>query len=107
MKKHFYHHLITIDSIHAALDGLDLTVEERKELIDIAESGIHHLIVDTILTELSEEDKKIFLTHMADENHDALWKHIKGKIDKTEEKIQTAVDGLLADLHKDIAKAKE
>lgn len=107
MKKHFYHHLITIDSIYGALDDLDLTVEERKELIDIAESGIHHLIVDTILTELSEEDKKIFLTNMADENHDELWKHIKGKIDKTEEKIQIAVDGLLVDLHKDIAKAKE
>ncbi|MDA1316705.1 MAG: hypothetical protein O3B87_01620 [bacterium] len=107
MKRHFYHHLITIDSIHAALDDLDLSVEERKELIDIAESGIHHLIIDTILTELSEEDKKIFLNHMADEAHDELWNHIKRKIDKTEEKIKMAVNCLLADLHKDIAKAKE
>ena len=40
---------------------LDITPEERKHLIALAESNIHHAVLDTVLTELPEEDKKEFL----------------------------------------------
>jgi len=106
MKKRFYHHLITIDSIHVALDDLSLTAEEHQELIDIACSSIHHLVIDTILSDLSEEDKKIFLQHMNNEKYNELWRHVKNNIDNVEDKIQKVVEGFLADLHDDIQRTK-
>lgn len=106
MTTYFYYHLISIDTIHAALEDLDLEAPERIELKAIVESSIHHLVVDTILSELSEEDKQIFLHHMAHKQHDKLWKHISAKIDRAEEKIQQAVDRLITDLHQDIQAIK-
>jgi hypothetical protein len=72
MKKHFYSHLIRLDSVHISLNDLELTVEERNELIGIMDSSIHHVILDTILSELSSYDKKLFLTHLHSQKHDEI-----------------------------------
>lgn len=107
MKKHFYSHLIEVETIHVALDELELETGEKKELVEIMESSIHHVVVDTVLDELSGEDKKKFLAHIAAENHDELWNLLNTKIKKPEQKIKKAVDELKTHLHKDIKKAKK
>lgn len=107
MKKHFYSHIIELSTIHATLDSLGLTVEEKEELIIIAESNIHHIVINTILSELSEDDKKTFLAHIAKDKHEESLQLIKNKIENVEEKIKTAGEALLKELHADIEEAKK
>ena len=107
MKKHFYSHLIEIDSIMVSLATLDISAKEKQELILIVESSVHHLVVDTVLSELVEEDKKIFIIHLAKENHIGLWTFLNHKIHNVEDKIRQAVSGLVSELHQDIEKTKK
>lgn len=107
MKKHFYTHIIEIDSVFTELDLMDLKKGERTELILIIESSVHHMVLDTVLSALSEKDKKIFLTHLATDNHGEIWKLLQEKVRKPEEKIRKAVDKLKREFHSDIQKAKK
>lgn len=105
MKKHFYHHLIVIDTIHIGLDGLDLSPEEKKELVDLAENNIHHKVLDTVLSELEEHDKKTFLALVLDEDHPKIWKLLKEKMTDAEEKVVKAAQEFIDQLHEDIKEA--
>lgn len=101
---HFYTHIVEINILHKTLDEIEMEEHERKELIMIAEAGIHHVVIDTVLSELSEEDKKKFLTHLAEDNHDTIWAYLKEKTDDIEEKISTAAKKFLNKLNKDVRK---
>jgi hypothetical protein len=107
MKKHFYNHIITTDVFRVALDNLSLSVEEKEELLSIAEKSIHHTILDVVLTELSGEDKKTFLLHVVAGNHDRVWQLLAAKMPMAEAKIKAAVAVLVQKMHNDIAEAKE
>ena len=102
MKKHFYHHLIEIDSIHIALDKLDLNPEEKKELVIIIDNNIHHVVLDVVLSKLEERDKKAFLALVLAEDHDEIWELISQKIDNAELKIKQAISEFIEKLHLDI-----
>ena len=102
MKKYFYTQIIDTSSLSLELGEMDLTSEERTHLISLIDSTIHHTILDLVLSELSEEDKKIFLMHMASSNHDKTWKFLKEKTENIEEKIKKAAEDLKKQLHKDI-----
>jgi|SRR3989338_9887899 len=106
MQKHFYTHIVEIDSLYSALDEMDLNSQEKHELILIVESHIHQVVVDTVLSELSEEDKKMFLMYLAHNRHDEVWEHLKKNIENVEGKIRKAVDDLKKDLHTDIKESK-
>jgi hypothetical protein len=107
MSKHFYSHIVDIESIHTELNALDMSHEERLELILILESSIHHVVIDRVLSELSEEDKKIFLSHLMSDKHDEIWKLLNEKVDKIEEKIKKEVADLKKEIHEDIKESKE
>lgn len=107
MKKHFYSHLIRLDSIHIALNDLELSIEEREELVGIMDSSIHHIVLDTILSELTASDKKLFLTHLHTQKHDEIWNLLHEKVKNIEAKIKNAVDDLKKELHTDIYEAKK
>ena len=107
MGKHFYSHIIETSTLTLELGEMDLSKEERRHLIDLAENNIHHAILDAILSELSEENKKIFLSHLAAEDHDKVWKHLRKNIDNIEEKIKKTAEDLKKELHKDIKEAKK
>ena len=98
----FYTHIIDISVIHGTLHELAITEHERKELVLIAESGIHQVIVDTVLTELSAEDKKKFLAHLAEDDHEKIWAHLKEKTVGIEDKIAHAAHAFLKTLHRDL-----
>jgi len=106
MTTYFYSHLITFDSIVADLENLDLSKEEKKQLLSLAHSNLHHAIINTILSELSQNDKKTFLRNLAMDDHKKIWNHLNEKIQKIEEKITKTAEGLKAELKKDFKSIK-
>ncbi|MDP3988574.1 MAG: hypothetical protein Q8P80_05535 [Candidatus Levybacteria bacterium] len=106
MKKYFYSHIVDVQLITIELDKLELSTEEKKELVSIIESSINHSVLDTILSELSEDDKKIFLTHLSKDEHEKIWEVLKSKVENIEGKIKKAADDLKEELYNDIKKLK-
>lgn len=100
--KHFYSHIIEFESLLIELHKMELNSQEKQHLISLIESNMHQEILDVILSELSEEDKKIFLEHVACEEHDKVWEHLNKKIANIEEKIKKAAEDLKKQLHQDI-----
>lgn len=105
--KYFYSHLIEIDSLVVALSELGLSEEEKTHLLGIVESSLHHAILDAILSELSEKDKKLFLEELQREDNEKIWKLLSIKIDSIEEKIKKTAQNLKDELHKDILNSKK
>lgn len=106
MKRQFYHQLIELETIHVSLGELDLSPEEKEELLGLVDDHIHHTVLDTMLSELTEDDKKLFLSYVTQERHDDTWKLLKEKVANSEKKIVKAVKSLKRELHEDINKAR-
>jgi len=102
MKKHFYTHLITLEDLHAEIALLPMPVAEKEELVIIIHETIHHVVVDTMLSEFDEEDKHVFLHHITQDNHDDIWVLLNTKVKDAEEKITQAVYLLKKELLNDI-----
>lgn len=102
MKVHFYSHIVETSSISLALADIDLTQEERKHLIDLAQDNLHHAILDVVLSELSEKDKQEFLKLLARDEQDKIWKLLTKSVDNIEDKIRKTAEDLKKELHRDI-----
>jgi len=72
----------------------------------LAADSLHHAVLDAVLSELSEKDKKIFLENLSSEDHNTTWKHLKESIQNVEEKIKKTAELLKKDLQKDIWEVK-
>jgi hypothetical protein len=105
-KKYFYTHIIDTSILSLELGNMDLTSKERLHLISLIDSNIHHQILDLVLSELSESDKKTFLTNLASEDHDKVWEFLKGKVNNIEEKIKKTAEDLKKELHEDIKEVR-
>ena len=105
-KKHFYAHIVDTSTLSLELGEMNLTQEERMHLISLVDSNIHQTILDTVLSELSEEDKNIFLPHVSSSDHAKIWKFLKIKIENIEEKIKKTAEYLKEELHRDIKETK-
>jgi len=106
MEKHFYSHLIETSLLSLELGDIDLSKEERIHLGLLIDSNIHSVILDAILSELSEKDKRIFLAHLATNDHNKIWTHLRANIKNIEEKIKKAAESIKQELHRDIKEAK-
>jgi hypothetical protein len=106
-QKHFYQHLIQINEITLDLGELDLSNEERLHLISLLEANIHSVAINTILLELSEKDKKIFLSNLVENNHDKIWEHLWKNSVGIEEKIIKSAESLIKEMRADITKVKK
>ena len=102
MKKHFYTHLIEIDSVYTVLSLANLSSKEQEELMLIIDSTVHHVVIDTVLSDLSEDDKRTFLKHFSSDDHDNIWIHLNSKTKNIDKKIIKAVNKAKEDFHKDI-----
>lgn len=102
MAKHFYNHITSMDAFRVTLEDLELTIEEKEELLSIAEKNIHHTVLDVVLMELTGEDKKAFLLHVVAGDHERVWQLLAQKMPKAEEKIKVAVKNVTKKLHDDI-----
>lgn len=105
--KHFYTHLVETESLFIELEGVELSQDERSHLASVISANIHQSILNTILSELSPEDKKIFLYHLSLEDHDKIWEHLNEKAVDIEEKIKKAAEELKKSLKKDIEEVKK
>jgi len=105
--KQFYGHIIEIDSLLIELDQLPIKPKEKEHLKAIINANVHAVILDVVLSSLSEKDKKMFLTHVYNENHDQTWKFLRARTDGIEEKMIIAVKKLKDDFHKDIGELKK
>lgn len=102
MKTHFYSHIVETSSLSLALADMDLTQDERKHLIDLAQDNLHHAILDVVLSELSEKDKQEFLKLLAKDEQDKIWRLLTKSVDNIEDKIRKTAEDLKKELHKDI-----
>ena len=102
MTKQFYSHLIEIDSLIIEFKFLDLTSDQKLHLIGIIYSSLHHAILDAVLSQLSEKDKKLFLTHVLFDDHGRVWELLNRKIENVEDKIKKTAEVLKDELKKDI-----
>lgn len=107
MIKHFYSYHIEIDSLILEINSLEIGEHEKKHLIALAESQLHTAILDSILSELSKEDKKLFVQHLNTKNQDRIWKFLRAKIRDIEKKIQKAADDIKKELQEDIGEVKK
>lgn len=105
--KQFYSQLIDINSIMIELDSLELSDKEKKHLAELFDSNLHHTILDSILSQLNDEDKEIFISHLRDGNHEKIWELLNSKVDKIKEKIIETAESLKKEMHQDIKEAKE
>ncbi len=106
MKKHFYSHIIEITPLHSSLDGLELEQEEKAHLLSLIESSLHHAILDTLLSELTDEHKKVFLSFVIKNEHQDAWKLVVTNIPEAEHKIRKTAQSLIDAMHEDIQEAK-
>lgn len=106
MKRHFYSNIVTLDTVIGELSLLEISPEEKKELEELAHDHLHQTILDAILSELSERDKKIFLANVEYETHERVWKHLNDKVDNIEDRIKTAAEKIKKELQQDIARVK-
>ena len=104
--KNFYTHLIELESIIVELDKLNLSEEQKHHLASLIDSSLHHTILDAILSELNETDKRVFLKHVHDGDNDKIWQFLNGKVENIEDKIKKAADDLKMELHKDLKESK-
>lgn len=104
---YFYTKIIEVETLIEELHSMDLSDRERVHLAALVDSSVHHVILDEILSNLSESDKKAFLHRFKDNPGDEkLLEFLAEKVDGIEEKIKKAADELISEMHKDIKKAK-
>lgn len=107
MKKHFYSHLVQIDTVHIELSDMDLTDNERDHLLQLAESNLHHKIIDAVLSQLTDDEKKVFLRQIHTDDHANVWRFLNKKSKHIESLIKETADDLIDKMHKDIKEAKK
>lgn len=106
MTKYFYSHLISFQSLEEDLNTLNLTKQEKQDLLDIAHTHTHQHIIESILSNLTEADKKKFLELLAYGEDEKIWKHLNEKVDNIEDKIKDASQSIKKELSEDIKKIK-
>lgn len=107
MKRIFYSHIVEVQTVIEELERMDLSKEEKMHLATLVDSSLNHVVLDAILSQLNEEDKKIFLKHLLDEDHEKLWTHLNDKVENIEEKIKKSAEEFKKELHKDIKEAHQ
>ena len=107
MLKHFYSFVVDTETIHVEIDSLEISDNEKAHLKELAESHIHHNVLDTVLSELSDEDKKTFLHHIESKHQENIWSFLYSKIEDVEDKVKEAANIIKRDLLKDLREAKD
>lgn len=104
--KYFFARYIIIDKLIAGLNDLNLSDQERLHLSQLVDSSLHHAILDEILSNLGDSDKKVFLKKLQeDPENEELIEFLKPKIENIEDKIKTVSDQLISKMHKDVKEA--
>lgn len=82
-------------------------LRKKLHLAKLVDSSLHHTILHAIFSELNDEDKRVLVKHISENNHEKIWNLLNEKVDKVEDKIRKVAEDLKAELHKDIKEAKK
>src|SRR5216684_4060282 len=104
--KYFYSHLIEIESLVSELDQMDLSKDEKIYLAALADETIHNAVLDAVLSQLTPQEKIIFIEHIKNDDHDKLWKLLNERVDKIEDKIKATANEVKKGLDEDIKEAR-
>lgn len=104
--KQFYGHLVEIESIIIKLDQMDLSKKEKLHLSQLIDSSLHHTILDAIFSQLSDQDKRIFMNYITEDDHDKIWKFLNKKVVNIEDKIKKVAGVLKIELERDLKEAE-
>lgn len=105
--KYFYSHIIEIDALVIELDSMNLSKDEKQNLAKLIDANVHNHVLDVVLSELSEEDKQLFLKYLNLDDHEKSWEYLQSKIDKVEGKIKKTVEDLKVEMNRDIRESKK
>lgn len=104
--KQWHTYLVDIESIIIELDKMNLSKKEKLHLAHLIDSSLHHAIIDAVLSKLQEQDKRKFMMHLNEGDHDRIWAFLNSKVDNIEEQIKKVAEDLKKKLHKDIKEAR-
>jgi hypothetical protein len=100
---YFYSHLVKVDNLVVALEELELSDDQKNHLTTLADSTVHHSILDLILSQLSHEDKITFVKMLNENPRDEkLLEFLNTKIEKIEKQIEDTATKIHSELHEDI-----
>src|SRR5438309_7527952 len=86
----FYDNLINLHELHLEFDRLEVPFEHRRDLVDLADSTVHHEIFDLIMVELPESHHTYFLQAFASDPSDAeILGWLRSHIPDVEDKIRS------------------
>lgn len=105
--KYFYSHLVDLSELESEIGTLDISPREKSELMDLAHVNLHQTVLDAILSQLTDTDKKRFMELLLHGEDEKIWNHLNKKVEKIEEKITTAAGDIKKELKEDIRKIKE
>lgn len=106
--KNFYSDFVVIETLINELDSMDLSDGERAHLAALIDSSLHSVILDEVLSHLSDEDKELFLEKLENKKeHKEIMDFLNEKVDNIEDKIKTVSDQLVKELHEDLKEAKK
>lgn len=105
---YFYSHLIQIDDLVVAMEELELEDNHKEHLSSLADSTVHHTILELILAKLSKSDREIFLKMVHKNPQDPkLMEFVNNRVDGIEGEIKEVAKKLKQELHEDIKEAKK
>lgn len=103
----FYSHLIEIESIIDELNNMELFEDQKHHLATLIDSTFHYTILDLILSNLSDGDKRQFLHQLrVNPEDEKLMKFLNKKIEGIERRVQEAAAALKEELYQDLKEAK-
>lgn len=105
--KYFFSHLIEIEQVLVELEKLDLSKDQKVHLASLIDSQLHDTILDAILSQLNDAEKRVFTQHLTEGDHHKIWKFLNDKINGVEDKIKEAANQLKHTLHKDLQRASK
>lgn len=105
--KHFYSHLIEIESLTIELDKIDLADHEKDELAQLIDRNIHNTVMDAILSKIPDSEKRKFAEIANSKDHKKIWEFLQSKSDNIEEEIRKAAREIKKKLHEDVEEAKK
>ncbi len=106
MKKSFYAHLAETEIVEQELDNLNLSEDEKKDLMQHVHSSIHYTVLDVVLSDLPENHKKKFVELVRENDHEKIWEHVKENTLEIEEKIRSGIKVLTNEFLDEIKKVK-
>lgn len=105
--KHFYTHLIEIETLTVELDKIELSDHEKDELSRLVDINIHNVVMDAVLSKIPDSEKRKFAEIATSRDQKKIWDFLKSKSENIEDEIKKAAQQVKKRLYEDIREARK